>query len=73
MFKKCQTGYPIQYILGKKEFMKMDFFVNENVLIPRADTENLVEEVILLAKGEKEILDLCTGSGAIRNFHCKIY
>ena len=45
--------------------MKMDFFVDENVLIPRADTENLVEEVISLAQGKKDVLDLCTGSGAI--------
>lgn len=63
--QKLKKGYPIQYLTGKKEFMKMDFFVNENVLIPRADTEILVEEVINLSKDKKDILELCTGSGAI--------
>ena len=64
---KIANGYPMQYITHHQEFMKLDFFVNESVLIPRQDTEILVEEVLELAKGRKdvEILDLCTGSGAI--------
>lgn len=65
--EKIANGVPLQHITHTQEFMKMDFFVNENVLIPRPDTEILVEEVINLAKkiDNPKILDLCTGSGAI--------
>jgi len=64
---KLITGIPLQHITHQQEFMKMIFYVNENVLIPRPDTEVLVEEVIEIAKkiNAKKILDLCTGSGAI--------
>ena len=60
-------GIPLQHITNKQEFMKMNFFVNKKVLIPRPDTEVLVEEVIQIAKkiNAKKILDIGTGSGAI--------
>lgn len=62
-------GEPIQYITKHQEFMKLDFYVDNNVLIPRADTEILVEEAIDLINNLKrtnlKVLDMCTGSGAI--------
>ena len=65
--KKLLDGEPLQHITHRQEFMKLMFYVDENVLIPRPDTEILVEEVIKIAKkiSAKKILDLCTGSGAI--------
>ena len=65
--EKLTNGVPLQHITHQQEFMKMDFYVDENVLIPRPDTEVLVEEVIQIAKKiqNPKILDLCTGSGAI--------
>ena len=65
--EKLTKGIPLQHITHRQEFMKMDFFVDENVLIPRPDTEILVEEVIKIAQkyNSPRILDLCTGSGVI--------
>ena len=65
--KMLKKGIPIEHITHQKEFMKLNFFVDKNVLIPRQDTEILVEEVIKIAQktNAKKILDLCTGSGAI--------
>jgi len=65
--EKLTNGVPLQHITHQQEFMKMNFYVDENVLIPRPDTEILVEEVIKIATkmNQPKILDLCTGSGAI--------
>lgn len=62
-------GYPLQYLLGKWEFYGLDFYVGEGVLIPRPDTETLVDQVIDIC-GENKltapvIIDLCSGSGCI--------
>lgn len=64
---KITKKIPLEHITHQKEFMKLNFYVNENVLIPRQDTEILVEQVIEIAQKTKakKILDLCTGSGAI--------
>lgn len=61
------NNVPIQYIIKKQEFMKMEFYVDENVLIPRADTEIVAQEAISLINDFKlqSVLDICTGSGAI--------
>lgn len=65
------SGKPLQYITNRQEFMGLNFFVDENVLIPQPDTEILVEYCYRLCekmqKNQKKIciLDLCTGSGAI--------
>lgn len=65
--QKLIKGVPLQHITNIQEFMKMNFYVNKDVLIPRPDTEILVEEVIKIGKEKRNpvILDLCTGSGAI--------
>jgi len=70
IMENIKSGYPIQYILGEREFMGLDFYLEEGVLIPRPDTEILVEYIIDYAKkryGDEniKILDLGIGSGAI--------
>ena len=55
---------PLQHITGEQEFMGLPFFVNEKVLIPRQDTECLVELSLPFVEGKK-VLDMCTGSGCI--------
>ena len=56
---------PLQHITGEQEFMGLPFIVNEHVLIPRQDTEILVEEALSHLSGNERVLDMCTGSGCI--------
>lgn len=56
---------PVQHITGYQNFMGLEFKVNDNVLIPRFDTECLVEEAMLLCNDGDKVLDVCTGSGCI--------
>jgi len=56
---------PLQYLTGVQEFMGLEFYVDPNVLIPRQDTEILVEEVMRHLHDGMHILDMCTGSGCI--------
>ncbi len=78
LIERRAAGEPLQYITGTQEFMGFSFNVNPSVLIPRQDTETMVEDAVeLLTKGTlrgeeyakasdfKEVLDLCCGSGAI--------
>lgn len=72
LFNKRMDNMPIAYIINKKEFMCLEFYVDENVLIPRPDTEVVVEDLIskidsykLSSENRLCVLDMCTGSGAI--------
>ena len=65
--KRRSEGYPLQYLLGQWEFWGCNFRIGEGVLIPRPDTETLVEQVLDICRREKltapKIADLCSGSG----------
>ena len=67
LINQRSKGKPIAYILGKKEFWKYEFIINEDVLIPRPDTELIVEQVLKITKNKPKlsILDIGVGSGCI--------
>lgn len=62
---KRSERVPLQQITGEQVFMGFDFWVNEHVLIPRQDTEILVEKALEFLKPGMQVLDMCTGSGCI--------
>ncbi len=81
LIAKRASGYPLQYILGEWDFYGFSFFVNEGVLIPRNETEQIAHEACLFLKNKKNkvVFDLCSGSGCIglsiaaNNPDCRVY
>ena len=67
LIERRKKGEPVAYLINKKEFWKETFYVNKDVLIPRPDTEHLIEEVIKYTYEDSKlhILDIGTGSGCI--------
>lgn len=65
VIRKRSERYPLQYITNTAYFYGTEYYVDESVLIPRFDTENLVELVLQNEKGAESFLDMCTGSGCI--------
>lgn len=65
VLSKRAEHVPLQYITGEQEFMGISFRVNDSVLIPRQDTETLVEEALKFVRPGMRVLDMCTGSGCI--------
>jgi release factor glutamine methyltransferase len=67
LIERRKKGEPIAYLVNKKEFWKYEFFVNKDVLIPRPDTELIIEEVLKIYSKEShiQVLDIGTGSGCI--------
>jgi release factor glutamine methyltransferase len=68
LLERRRAGTPVSYIRQVKEFWGLEFHVDPRVLVPRPDTETLVERALLIARGEpriRAVLDACTGSGCI--------
>jgi len=67
LVNRRKKGEPISYIIKRKEFWKENFFINKNVLIPRPDTETLVEQILKIydKNSKKKVLDIGIGSGCI--------
>ena len=68
LLNKRSKNYPVSYLIKKKEFFGLSFYVDENVLVPRPDSETLVEAALKILRDYPQmtnILDLCTGSGAL--------
>jgi release factor glutamine methyltransferase len=65
LIRKRGEHVPLQYITGEQEFMGLRFHVNSNVLVPRQDTETLVEEALKRIVPGMKVMDMCTGSGCV--------